>query len=1012
MPRTRTIRFATLLCLLSLTGGMADPQAASTGSTPAAATPTAANTATTACPAAFGAFGPLTSAAAAPGGTAGSTTPSISLTQTVGTPAKAATATVPPATTSPTQPAPPNTGAQPAKTTATRAKPTGKSKGGGQAAIVRPLTGIIRVDTNSGLSAADLAAAFSGKIPSVTSLVPVGPDSIFYTIDPTKLNATSGGGAGGGGSPTPDPTSAAREIEKNLRTLIGGANAGPSALPRVDVNLKVLKLPDGYGHACDVITAIGHQAQGVTSLSVVDDSRILAGLSYDPTDTSQVPLPQTNGSKKFKKLQELVDDLAVPTMAPVQPVTSQAVRLYYERDAMSVATVVGAAFSELKSSAISSSSAGAFNDTVVLADPAGKDEVINQARRMIAQLDEPRPQVTINAWSLQLSSDKQGAIDELVPQARRLAGEYNDALQRAILSGWSVLTKDVATRDSFLDPTFANYLCSATTYGRPADPAGAPVLHTKAITQGFCGSNDSSLYYGLGYTGLFDQSPPDLVRMLITVAAAKNPREAAEEVLDAMEGKPPGYSTRQPIAYTGCIDLDEQQLSGGLRTAEANRKEEGDIITLLRTGRAPSAIGFSCTRARLEELLNTTPTPAASSFIGQFRAAIADYLFQNKMKTEYPNDFEAFLYPASAAQLDATLTPIVDGFNQDLEVLQQHLQRQLTGNVSNNKHLSYTSNGLVTVKVVSGNQAQVTTQSQNYFAQNPTMKLENFASQLVQGVNTATTAQNSDSKATAAVPPPSALGGTLSTIIPAIAAYAAAQPAQVTAKVGSGLAMTVTPFTLSSASGAELAVNVTYNENAASMISSDATKSQPNDDLNSRVSEHAVTTMVRMDSLKFFEISTMQSVIARQKERWKPIDPVIELPLLDGLGYGIRRKPQVIYNQSEIFLEATIVPTAADLGNSLLMQNDQIEPSACVDKAETGYIEKTEHGYMEAHKPEDFCTAWTKGQNELYRIMDYHKSMLAYFSRQTIDQTGTIQPNPSLAFPTQAPPPVSSKNSN
>lgn len=999
MRTTSTIRISMLLCIVSMTGGMAMPQTTPAAGA-AAATPTATAATTTACPATFGVFGPLASSAAAPAGTAtGSTTPSISLTQTVGTPAKAVTATPPPAT----QPAPPNTGTQPVKPPA----PTGTSRGGKQPVIV-PLMGVIQVDAKSGLSAVDLAAALSGKIPSVTTLVPVGPGSIFYTIDPTKLTAAGSGGESGN-TPPPDLTSAARAVEQHLRTLIGGPNAGSNTLPRVDMHLKVLTLRDGYGHACDIITAIGHQAPGVLSLSVIDDSRILAGLNYDPTDKTQTP-PQQTGIQKFEELRDLVDTLAVPATAPVQAVRSQAVRLYYERDATSVASVVGEAFSELKSSAISSSSASAFNDTVVLADPTGRHDVIDQARRMIAQLDEPRPQVTVNAWSLQLSSDKQGTVDELVPQARRLAGEYNDALQRAILSGWNVLMKEIVSRDTFLDSSFANYLCSATTYGKSADSTTeTPLLHTKTIAQGFCGSRDSRLYYGLGYTGIFDQSPPDLIRMLIMVAAAKNPGSAAGEVLDAMEEKQVTTPITPSTPYTGCMVLDEKILNGSLGTAD--RKKESTLIASLRTARAPLTIGFECTRARLEELLSVTPNPAASSFIGRFRAAIADYLFQNKMKTEYPNDFEAFLYPLSAAQLDATLTPIVDGFNQDLEALQQHLQCQLTGNVSGDKHLSYTSNGLVTVKVVSGNQAQVTTQSQNYFPQNPTMKLENLAAQLVQGVNTATTTQNSNSKATTAVPPPPALGGTLSTIIPAIAAYAAAQPAQVTAKIGSGLAMTVTPYTLSSASGAELSVNVTYNENAASTISSDATKSQPNDDLNSRVSEHEVTTMVRMDSLKFFEISTMQSVIARQKDRWKPIDPVIELPLLSGLGYGVRRKPQVIYNQSEIFLDATIVPTAADLGNSLLMQYDQIEPTACIDKTKNADIDKTEPGYMDAHKPEDFCMAWKKGQNELYRIMDYHKSMLAYFSRQTIDEAGAIQPNPNLAFPIQ-PPPVAREKTN
>jgi len=203
----------------------------------------------------------------------------------------------------------------------------------------------------------------------------------------------------------------------------------------------------------------------------------------------------------------------------------------------------------------------------------------------------------------------------------------------------------------------------------------------------------------------------------------------------------------------------------------------------------------------------------STSAVGQFRAAVANYLFHNKMMAEYPNDFEAFLFPQSAASLDAVLTPIVDAFNQDLEALQQHLQTELTKDVPQDKHLHYTSNGLVSVKVVSGNQAMVQTQSLNYFPQNPTMKLEDFAKALAAGeTSTATTPM---------------LAGTLSSVVSAIGAYSTAKPAQVTAKVGSGLALTVTPYTLSSARGAELAVNVKYNENAASTISSDTTQSRP-----------------------------------------------------------------------------------------------------------------------------------------------------------------------------------------
>jgi hypothetical protein len=775
---------------------------------------------------------------------------------------------------------------------------------------------------------------------------------------------------------------AARNVEKALHSLID------QQLPQVNVHIKVLDLPNGYGHACDIITAIGHQAQGVLSLSVIDDTRILVG--YDPEKLTG----------NLDELRQLVNDLAIPAIAPVQPVKSIAIRLYYDRDANSVASVVGSAFSELKSSAISSSSTSAFNDTVVLADPTGDANVLSQAQRMVAQLDEPRPQLTVNAWSLQLSSDKQGQIDELVPASRRLAGGYNDTLQGAIMKGWTYLNEQIARSRSgagdstFLDTNFASYLCSFTIYD--ANHA----INTGTLAQGFCPADTTLLHYGLGYTTLFDQSPPDLLRMLIVVATARKPLETAEAVLDFMEkGKIfttpfTGHVYSDTQSSNGCVRRDEDLLQGADSTADLRKN--------LLNSSPPQQLGFECTRARLEELLQaneTADTVVATSFIGQFRAAIADFLFQNKMKAEYPNDFQPFLYPASAAALDATLTPIVDAFNQDLEVLQQRLQNQLTKNVRNEKHLSYTSNGLVTVKVVSGNQAQVQTQSLNYFPQNPSFKLEDFAAALIAG---ASSSSNSGSSTSTVAKAP-LLGGSVSEIISAIAAYKAAQPAQVTAKVGSGLSMTVTPYTMSSASGAELNVNVTYNENAAATISSDTTQSQANDDLNSRVSEHQVNTMVRMDALKFFEISTMQSVIARQRARWKPIDPVIEIPILDGLGYGVRRKPQVIYNQSVIFLEATIVPTAADLGNSLLIQYDKIGKGACFDETK---------GSMEAHSPRDFCEARKDGQNLLYRIMDYHKLIVQYFAQQNIGKDGAVRTTPNLDFPKDLPGSVALDNSN
>jgi hypothetical protein len=189
-------------------------------------------------------------------------------------------------------------------------------------------------------------------------------------------------------------------------------------------------------------------------------------------------------------------------------------------------------------------------------------------------------------------------------------------------------------------------------------------------------------------------------------------------------------------------------------------------------------------------------------------------------------------------------------------------------------------------------------------------------------------------------------------------------------------------------------VNVTYNENGAATISADSTQAQTADDLNSRVSEHSVQTLVRMDALKFFEVSTMQSVIARQKAPYKVLDPFFELPLLDSLGVfpSWRRKPQVIYDQSVIFMQAAIVPTAADLGNGLIVNNDWVRKAD--GKFAYAYSNQSfsdmsmpyeckpdsnlkKSNAKEATKSEP-CAEVPKPI--LSAIMEYHKRMMRFFS--------------------------------
>lgn len=799
-------------------------------------------------------------------------------------------------------------------------------------------------------------------------------------------------------SPAPTPAKVTAEsVDAQFRSLLEELPALPLSLP------EVIGLPDGSVGACAIITMIGHQVDGVASLAAISDTRIMVRYATD----SDVIAARN-------KLKELITGLAISIVPPAPQVQSVTMRLYYDRNATSVASAVGTAFSQLKVAAVSMNPTNSYTDLIVLADPTGVNsrDTLDRAQRMIALLDEPRAQVVVNAWSLQVASDKQNKTSQLVPEARRLAAGYNNALELAVMRGWNFLNDphESAGDDNpiKLDPVFSGYLCRSFRYRLPKSDLTTDTYDVanreRTWATDRCPIKDdklrsaTSLHYALGYDSLFGSEAPDLLQMMILVMATTNPGKTIGATIDRMEGKGQALFDQLKLEHPMTLGRENDSCQDeDRRFYESQRSlikplylsNDGDsFYRNIQQQTAPPYVGLGCTRAKLEELTtkNDAGVKFSTSAVGQFRAAVVDYLFQNKMKAEYPNDFQPFLFPESAATLDAVLTPIVEAFNQDLDALQQNLQWQLTDGVPQDKHLTYTSNGLISVKVVSGNQALAQTQSLNYWPQNPTLKLEDFAAALVNAQNTATTAANSNSKSSTSVPAPPLLGGTLSTIIPAIAAFSTAQPQQVTAKVGSGLALTVTPYTLSSARGAELNVNVTYNENAAATISSDTTQSQASDDLNSRVSEHEVNTLVRMDSMKFFEISTMQSVIARQKARYKLIDPVIELPLLDGLGYGVRRRPQVIYNQSIIFLEASIMPTAADLGQGLIYQSDTV-------------LNPMSQKLAVAHSKEAFGTWLGTEGDALSAIMAYHKRMVAYFSGQYIDSSGSVQSSKAVLLP-------------
>ena len=316
--------------------------------------------------------------------------------------------------------------------------------------------------------------------------------------------------------PAPPATTDTNRVLDQLTRLI-------DSLPPVDYTLKVIPLPDGYTHACDILTAIGHQIPDVISMSVIDDSRILAGISGD-NNTVAI---------RARELTDLARQMAISSVAPSPKVSSVLTQLYYDRDATSVANAISQSFSQLKVSPVSTNPATSYADSLILADPTGSERsgALEQARRMVALIDQPRPQITVNAWSLQVSSEDQKKMYQLVPEARRFAAGYNDALERSIIRGWTYLNRKLAGDKGYLDADFAEYLCAVAEYHPNGTFTPKPQGKCPEVTE------KEDLGYSLGYTDIFDRVSPNLVQMMLLVMATKDTLTEVQTTLDEMEDR-------------------------------------------------------------------------------------------------------------------------------------------------------------------------------------------------------------------------------------------------------------------------------------------------------------------------------------------------------------------------------------------------------------------------------------------------------------------------------------------
>ena len=775
-------------------------------------------------------------------------------------------------------------------------------------------------------NAVEIAAKLPDLSKSVISANALSPTEILVLLDSTQANPTNAANnAKADASKNANKNAnkdqakdannnASKDANKSAANAKGAGNAAPAAaaatpqkhgkpkpgdvsvieaqiteyvkdLEAPNPEVFVVTLKAGTGKACDVAHALVNAFPGVKEITAIDDSRMFV--------TADAEFP---GFER-KKIEELAEKLAAPAK-PAQPrVESRIQRLYYIHDPAAVAALVNEAFPNVSAQAMSP-------DRVMISDSDDTDDdaagnAVTSAQRVIAQLDQPHPQVQVDAWSMQLATTQNKPDDNLgktVNEMEDLAAEFNGRLALSLKNGFEVLAgklSNPANLDQLMREyiTSSTHLCKANNmlqvqrWERPYKGDSCT-----AVDPNNGGAAGKSAGYGLGYTTLYYPMSPNLIDMMVTLVSMNDPQSTTDEVINAMEERTEPRDMKKPC-----------------------RKRDGSVYEDKHDG--PKPFQMECVYdALMFGMFASQKSATGTSALGQMRAALVDFLYQYKRMIYYPNEFDPYEEPLAADTLDSAFAPMVDAFNDDMSVFQNELQVQCAKKLGEKKNLTYGYGGVVSVKVLGEETGTVDTATQNFFDATPAVTLNDVLSNL---------------QTEGASVKKSPLSSLVTSLAPAKAVELmtglgmAFSPKATTAELGRGLDLTVTAHTLSGAYGADLDLDLKSTENGAGL--SQEGSSKKTDDLNSRVSQHTVNTKVRVNSMKLFKISTLGSVLARGRKPWELVDPV-EIPLLGPL-VKVPRKPAEVYTQSLVFVDAIVVPTAADLGFGVPIQPDLIEPA-------------------------------------------------------------------------------------
>jgi hypothetical protein len=557
--------------------------------------------------------------------------------------------------------------------------------------------------------------------------------------------------------------------------------------------------------------------------------------------------------------------------------TSHSMRLFFNRNATDIAKILDQVYPDIKVQPLGS-------DTLIFrtTDPKQEDN-IRELQRWVALLDTPRPELTLNIWSVQLSSKNLKDLNEESTQIGKVVSRHNQQLHDALERAWQYLIEK-RNEAGFFDTYFSDYIAL-----RHQEPGAKSDANTR-LDLPTCGTDR----YCLGYGEAFRPLRPALTHMLGVLAAAAD-RNIADHFVNCLEGLAAcSWNGRVATAQT------EPRLRPAVRVKRNNESEAADDCESrddeALTGNPHRGPSFACFRQQLGESLG----PERKALL---RAAIADFLFQYKLSIMHPHEYDVYVYATSAQELDAQFDPLLVAFNRDVAVFLKHLQEEVRESQAHIKGIGFASNGTVTVRTISGTDAEVDTTTQNSFKNTPPPLVQDFVNQL--GV-----AEKNDPALLQANLPKHAAD--------ALAAFLQSGQSS-TVSMGRALNLKISPVSLQGASAAELKIHLeSKDDDKPQVIMPDGSAKT---DTTDRVSQQTVDTNVRVDTLKLFEVSSFSAALSRGREPIPLLPPFVELPYI-GSFIHLKLSPSTVYHRSFAIVSAVVVPTSGDLLTGLRFRPD------------------------------------------------------------------------------------------